>query len=117
MNATDPRAMEVWNHTLDAIHRERRRRRTRRTALTVAAVMLPVLLMVLRKEPATAVITKDEPPPLVMEMEHPSLAVLVIRDGVPTLEALSPGDLPDTELHLSLAPILADYRDLSEEKF
>ncbi|WAC19994.1 hypothetical protein OVA24_01200 [Luteolibacter sp. SL250] len=116
MKTTDPRAKEVWNRTLDAVRRERRRRRTRRAALSVAAVMLPVLLMLSRREPTPTTTRETEPPPVTVA-EQPALAVMVIRDGVPTLEALSPGDLPDTELHLSLAPILADYRDLSEERF
>jgi hypothetical protein len=117
MNATDPRAHEVWNHTLDAVRRERHRRRTRRAALAVAAIMLPALLMVFRNEPAADVAGTVESLLPLTTVEQPALAVLVIRDGVPTLEALSPCDLPDTELHLSLAPILADYRDLSEERF
>ena len=50
-----------------------------------------------------------------MEQDHGMLAVLVIRDGVPTLENMAPEELPNTELRLSLEPVLADYRDLSDE--
>ncbi|RYD37459.1 MAG: hypothetical protein EOP87_03480 [Verrucomicrobiaceae bacterium] len=117
MNPADPRATEVWNRTLNAVRRTRRRRRMRTVVLTFTAVLLPVLLAVSRKDPAHRAARVVESRPPVTVAEHPALAVLVMRDGVPTLQALHPGDLPDTELHLSLAPILADYRDLSEDRF
>jgi hypothetical protein len=117
MNTTNPRAKEVWSHTLDAVRRERRQRKMRRAVFAVSAVLLPALLMVARKGPESAAVAKVDWSPPAIAIEQPALAVLVIRDGVPTLESLFPGDLPDTELHLSLDPILADYRDLSEEKF
>jgi len=117
MNPTDPGATEVWNHTLNAVRRTRRRRRMRGATLAASAAMLSVLLVFSRQETPPPARDRVESPPLATEVEQPALAVLVMRDGVPTLEALSPGDLPDTELRLSLAPILADYRDLSEERF
>ena len=111
MNATDPDALKVWNHTLAAVRREKRRRRTSVTALGVTAASLLALLFFPRD--ITSAPARLAGPP--MEQDHGMLAVLVIRNGVPTLENMAPGELPNTELRLSLEPVLADYRDLSDE--
>jgi len=122
MNPTDPRAAEVWSHTLNALRQERRRRRVRATIFAGAAVFLLLAAVFFQMEPSSTTVALAEPtatrlPDPAAGMDHPALAVLVIRDGMATLEALSAGDLPDAELRLSLDPILTDYRELAEERF
>lgn len=111
MNATDPDARKVWECTLMAVRSERRRRRIRLTVLGTTAAGLLTLLLFPRDTPSAPARLAGPP----MKQAHGILAVLVIRNGIPMLESMTPRELPNTELRFSLEPVLADYRDLSDE--
>jgi len=113
----DPRdGAEVLRFTLARVRRKRFLRRIRLAVLCPAAVMVLALAIHFHREdppderPVVALpehqAPKSEPPA--------SLAVLVVRDGIPTLQILSPEAFGGMELRFSLEPITTDAGQFEE---
>jgi hypothetical protein len=114
---TDSRdGAEVLRFTLARVRQKRLRRRLRVAVLCPAAVVVSAMAILFHgsgppDERPVAVVTG----PLVPSRETPaSLAVLVVRDGIPTLQTLSPEAFGGMELRFSLEPITADADQFGE---
>lgn len=100
---------EILRFTLAEVRRERIRRRVSLAVLCPVAVAAVLALLFQGDRPPVESVRVLLPGQPAAHREVPSsLAVLVVRDGLPTLQTLSPEDLGGMELRFSLEPITAD---------
>jgi len=108
-------AEQVWRATLTEVRRTRLRRRIRKAGMVSLAAALALVVVFRGQPPETgnAVVERpahiDEPRP-----EQASLAVLIVRNGTPTLQSLDPDVLGGIELTMSLEPITLDASHIDE---
>jgi len=101
--ATGERVLRV---TLDAVRGERARRRRLTVMVPVAAVLCGMLVLPGVREDLPEQVTVL--PETWEAPQRGSWAVMVMRDGVPRLEEVSPDLLGGVEIRFSLDPILLE---------